>query len=263
MPTDMTVKGDSKIRVLIVDDEPLARARIRGALAGDAEVGGVHECADGFEAVDALRKRPVDLVYLDVQMPEKSGFEVIEEVGVERMPAVVFVTAFDDYALRAFEVYALDYLLKPFDETRFKRTLERAKAQIAKAGDGGFRERLFSMVEEVRARSQHLERVLVRKGERMFFLKVRDVDWIKAEGNYVRLHAGRDSYLLRETIQSLEAALPPDLFQRVHRSAIVNLDRVKEIHQMFNGGYEFILTDGTRLPLGRKYREKILHLAED
>lgn len=251
-----------KIRVAVVDDEPLARTRLRGLLQQDPEVDVIAECADGYEAVSVIRGGAPDLIFLDVQMPEKDGFEVIEEVGVGRMPVVIFVTAYDQYALRAFQVCALDYLLKPFDEQRFLETLRRAKTQIRNEQGGDLHRRMLSLIEEWEVRSNYLERVLIKTGGRLFFLKTAEIDWIKAEGNYVSLHAGGATHLLRETVSGMENQLDPADFLRIHRSTIVNIKRVKEIQQMFAGDYKVILTDGTRLTLSRNYREKLLRLAK-
>ena len=246
-----------RIRALIVDDEPLARERIRNLLERDPEVVVAAECRDGQEAIAAIREHAPDLVFLDVQMPEKSGFDVIAEVDVAVLPVIVFVTAHDDYALRAFEVAALDYLLKPFDEDRFSKTLDRAKTQIRSRRPDEFQQRVLSMMEGLRTAPRGLERLIVKTGGQLVFLKTEEVDWIQAEGNYVRLHVGRASHLVRETIQSLEASLDPARFMRIHRSTIVNLDRVREIQPLVHGEYRVVLTDGTKLSLSRGYRDRL------
>ncbi len=246
-----------RIRALIVDDEPLARERIRNLVERDPEVVVAAECRDGQEAIAAIRERAPDLVFLDVQMPEKSGFDVIAEVDVAVLPVIVFVTAHDDYALRAFEVAALDYLLKPFDEDRFSKTLDRAKTQIRSRRPDEFQQRVLSMMEGLRTAPRGLERLIVKTGGQLVFLKTEEVDWIQAEGNYVRLHVGRASHLVRETIQSLEASLDPARFMRIHRSTIVNLDRVREIQPLVHGEYRVVLTDGTKLSLSRGYRDRL------
>ena len=246
-----------RIRALIVDDEPLARERIRNLVERDPEVVVAAECRDGQEAIAAIRERAPDLVFLDVQMPEKSGFDVIAEVDVAVLPVIVFVTAHDDYALRAFEVAALDYLLKPFDEDRFSKSLDRAKTQIRSRRPDEFQQRVLSMMEGLRTATRGLERLIVKTGGQLVFLKTEEVDWIQAEGNYVRLHVGRASHLVRETIQSLEASLDPARFMRIHRSTIVNLDRVREIQPLVHGEYRVVLTDGTKLSLSRGYRDRL------
>jgi two-component system LytT family response regulator len=250
-----------KIKVVTVDDEPLARGRLRTLLQHDPEVDLVAECVDGYEAVSSIRKLRPDLVFLDIQMPEKDGFKVVEEIGVEIMPVVIFVTAYDEYALRAFQVCGLDYLLKPFDQSRFEQTLQRAKTQIASARRGDVQRRMLSLLEEWKARSSYLERIVIKTGGRLFFLKTSEVDWIKVEGNYVRFHVGKSNYLLRETLNHLETQLDPEKFLRIHRSAMVNIDRVKEIQQMFHGEHRVVLKDGTELTLSRSYREKLPRFA--
>jgi two-component system LytT family response regulator len=252
------MKELDKLHVLVVDDEPLARARIRELLKPDIDIGLIEECSDGFEAVSAVQDKMPDMIFLDIQMPEKDGFGVIEEIGVERMPVVIFVTAYDQYALRAFRVCALDYLLKPFDEKRFEQTLGRAKTQIRMAQGGGhLHASLFSLMEQWRAQSRYVERILVKTSGRFFFLNAGEIDCIKAEGNYVSLHVGKSCYLLRETINNLERQLDPARFLRIHRSTIVNIDCIKEIQQTFHGEYTVVLKDGTGLRLSRRYREKL------
>jgi two-component system LytT family response regulator len=247
---------------LIVDDEPLARARIRELLKPDADIGHIQECGDGFEAVSIIQDKRPDLVFLDIQMPEKDGFGVVEEIGLERMPVVIFVTAYDQYALRAFQVCALDYLLKPFDEKRFEQTLQRAKTQIRTTRSGDLHASLFSLMEQWRAQSKYIERVLVKTSGRFFFLNVGEIDWIRAEGNYVRLHVGKSAYLLRETVHNLERQLDPARFLRIHRSTIANIDQIREIQQTFHGEYTVVLKDGTELKLSRRYREKLPRIVE-
>src|SRR5881227_79124 len=189
---------------MIVDDEPLARRRIRKLLARDSEVETVCDCADGYEAVAAIGQHAPDLVFLDVQMPEVDGFDVLQRLDAERLPFVIFVTAYDSYALRAFEVSAVDYLLKPFDRKRFAKALERAKTRLASGREGELTARTLALLEEIKAQTNHLTRLMIKAGGRAFFLKVEEIDWVEAEGKYVRLHAGRESYLVREAISSLE-----------------------------------------------------------
>ncbi len=246
-----------RIRAIVVDDEPLARERLRDLLASDGEVDVVGLCGDGVEAVEAIRALSPDLCFLDVQMPERGGFDVVSDVGVDRMPVVVFVTAYDDHALEAFEARALDYLLKPFDETRFRGALDRAKAHIRTARAAGLGARLESLVEELSGRSRHLDRIVVKSGGSLVFVKTAEIDWIEAEGNYVRLHVGAASHLVRDTIGRLEESLDPGRFLRVHRSTIVNLDRVREVHPLFHGEYRVVLDDGTKLRLSRGYRDRL------
>jgi two-component system LytT family response regulator len=248
------------IRALIVDDESLAREKIVTLLDDDAEVEIVGECADGLAAISAIESQKPDLLFLDVQMPELDGFGVIETIEAELMPVVIFVTAYDQYALRAFEVHALDYLLKPFDRERFNKALERAKHQIERERAGAMNQQLFALLNDLKARPKHLERLVIRSGGRVFFLRADEIDWVEAAANYVRLHVGRESHLLRETINSLASRLDPDKFLRIHRSTIVNLERVKELQPWFHGDFVVILRDGTQLTSSRSYREQLRNL---
>jgi two-component system, LytTR family, response regulator len=247
----------TKIRVAIVDDEPLARRRIRKLLARDSDVETVCDCADGYEAVAAIGEHSPDLVFLDVQMPEVNGFDVLGRLEPDRLPLVIFVTAYDEYALRAFDVSAVDYLLKPFDRKRFEQALKRAKARLATERGSEVNQRTLALLEEIKARTSHLERLVVKSGGRAFFLKTEEVNWIEAEGKYVRLHVGPDSYLLREPIGALESQLDPKRFLRIHRSAIVNIDCVRELQPWFHNEYRVILCDGTELTLSRSCRKKL------
>jgi two-component system LytT family response regulator len=248
------------IRTLIVEDEPLMRERLRGLLAEEPDVVVAGECANGPEAVAAIDADPPDLVFLDVQMPGLNGFEVIEAVGVERMPATVFVTAYDRYALRAFEVHALDYLLKPFNRQRFRQALDRARARLRQGKAAEVQGLLRALLADVQTPARAPRRLLVKSENRITLVKPEDVDWIEAAGNYVRLHVGKDEHLLRATMEGVEAQLPPGQFVRIHRSTIVNLDRVRALEPGFHGDYVVQLRDGTELPLGRTYRPKLEEL---
>ena len=250
----------ARIRVLIVDDEPLARERISDLLASDPQIDIVGQCSNGREAISAVQKSSPDLLLLDIEMPEKDGFAVLEAIPSNNMPAVIFITAYDQYAVRAFEVYALDYLLKPFDRERFERSLERAKAQVLGERNGDVSLRILAALDEIKTRQVFLERLVIKANGHVFFLKTDEVDWIEAEGNYVRLHTSKESYLLRDTISALEAQLDPKKFLRVHRSAIVNIDRVQEMQPWFHGEYRIILRGGAQLTLSRSYREKLHEL---
>jgi two-component system LytT family response regulator len=252
-----------KIRTLIVDDEPLARERITRFLNGEADIEIVGECADGREAVEQIRQLRPDLVFLDIQIPELDGFGVLEEVGVEGMPAVVFVTAYDNYALKAFDYHALDYLLKPYDSERFGRAVERARTQILTGKTTDIDQRLLSLLENLKTEQKHLERLMVKSQGRVFFLRTEEIDWIEAEGNYVRLHVVKESHLLRETMNHLASRLDPQKFLRIHRSTLVNIERIKELQPMFSGDYTVILRDGTELTLSRTYRDNFLELFDN
>jgi len=247
-----------KIRTLIVDDEPLGRERIRTLLAGDPEIEVIGECPDGRQAITAIVQRNPDLVFLDVQMPEVDGFSVLEAICGERMPAIVFVTAYDRYAVRAFEVHALDYLLKSFDRERFAAALQRAKETIRRSREGALNERLAGLIEDLEAKKDRLTRLVIKSAGRIAFLRVEEIDWIEAADNYVRVHAGKEAHLIRETLQSMEKRLDPTRFLRIHRSSLVNLERIRELRPVFHGDYLVRLTDGTELTLSRSYRDKLL-----
>ena len=250
----------AKIRTLIVDDEPLARRGIRAQLNDEKDIEILSECRNGLEAVAAIEEQSPDLVFLDVQMPELDGFGVLEAVGVDRMPAVIFVTAYDQYALRAFDVHALDYLLKPVDAERFASALARARKQIEHHSLQDLNQRLQNFLDDVQAKQKFTERLVIKSGGRIFFLNVAEIDWIEAADNYVRLHVGRDSHLLRETMNHLEKRLDPDHFLRVHRSRIINIRQIKELQPLFRGEYDIMLQDGTRLESGRGYKDKLQKL---
>ena len=247
-----------KIRTLIVDDEPLARERLRALLSAEPDIEIIGECGDGPEAVESIRRDAPDLVFLDVQIPEIDGFGVIERVGLENAPVVVFVTAYDQYALEAFDVHAVDYLLKPFDETRFAKALGRARSAVQAQRSGEVSERLLALLRGLRAApTGRTERLVVKSAGRLFFLRTEEIDWIESSGNYVCLHVGSETHLLRETMSSLEARLDPATFIRIHRTAIVNVDRIKELQPLFHGEYEVVLRGGARLTLSRSYRDRL------
>ena len=246
-----------KIRTLVVDDEPLARERLTALLAAEADIEVVGQCRDGEEAVTAIVDHTPDLVFLDVQMPALNGFEVIEAVGSEKMPLIIFVTAYDQHALKAFQVRALDYLLKPFDRERFQDALQRARTQIQREETGDIGRRLLALVKDLRRDQPKTDRLVVKSGGRLFFLRTDEVDWIEASGNYVRLHVGPVSHLLRETMNAIEGRLDGEKFFRIHRSRIVNMERIQEMQPWLNGEYAVVLRDGTRLTLSRGYREKL------
>jgi two-component system LytT family response regulator len=251
-----------KIRTLIVDDEPLARERVKRFLKDERDIELLGECGNGVDAIKAIREKEPDLVFLDIQMPEKNGFDVIQGIDGKSLPTIVFVTAYDQYALQAFEVHALDYLLKPFNRERFHRAVARAKEQIESRRRGELDERLTSLISSITPERKYLERLVVKSVGRVFFLKTGEIDWIEASGNYLKLHVGRDSHLIRETMNSIEAKLDPSQFMRIHRSTIVNIDRIKELHPMFSGDYSVILRDGSELALSRNYRERFLEMFE-
>ena len=253
------------LRVLLVDDEPLARRRLRRLLAAESDVEIVGECGNGAEAPAAMRHHTPDLVLLDVQMPASDGFEVAAQVGPASLPLIVFVTAYDEYALRAFEAAALDYLLKPVRRTRLRSALGRAREQLALHAAA----RAHSAAGEVLDSPQPSQtsptipppvtgRFLIDRGHHMDVVRVEDIDWVEAADNYVVVHIGGEHHRFRRTMEQLLERLPTDRFARIHRSTIVNLERVRQVHQWFHGGYLLVLADGTKLTTGRQYQAKLM-----
>jgi two-component system LytT family response regulator len=249
----------AKTRVVVADDEPLARERLRMLLHNESWIELIAECQDGPEAIRAIQELQPDLVFLDVQMPGATGFDVIEAVGPSRMPAVVLVTAYDRYALRAFDVRALDYLLKPFDRERFQQALARARQHVQQETRGELERRLLELVHDLREPQQRVDRFVVKSAGRVYFVRTDEIDWIEAAGNYVKLHVGTEAHLLRETMTAIESQLDSDVFFRIHRCHIVNIERVQELQPWFNGEYVVCLRTGARLTLSRGYREKLQH----
>jgi two-component system LytT family response regulator len=250
-----------RLRTLLVDDEPAARRGLRLLLEGDREVEIIAEAGTGAEAVELMRRERPDLVFLDVQMPGGDGFEALGRIPPAERPVVVFVTAYDEHALRAFEVHAIDYLLKPCDDARFAAALARAKAEFRRRETDGINARLGQLLELLRpgsgAAAPAGERILVRSSGEILFLKPEEIDWIEAEGDYMKFHVAGRSHLMRETMARLEARLDPARFVRIHRSTIVNIDRVRKLSPSFAGEYAVILHDGTKLRLSRGYQERI------
>ncbi|HEV8303324.1 MAG TPA: LytTR family DNA-binding domain-containing protein [Gemmatimonadales bacterium] len=243
------------IRALIVDDERLARERVRTLLAASPGVTIVGECTGGREAVDAIVEHAPDLVFLDVQMPDLDGFQVLEAVGGgdDPLPAIVFVTAYDEYALRAFDVHAVDYLLKPIEPERFARTLARVRETLGDKSD----RRLEALLDALATRDLPLDRLVIRTRGKVSFLKPSEIDWVEADGKHVKLHAGRETHVVRQQLKRLEPRLTPHGFVRVHRSAIVNVDRIKELEPWFHGEYVVILKDGTKLTSSAAHSEAL------
>jgi two-component system LytT family response regulator len=234
-------EGREKIRAVVVDDEPLARSNLKVLLRRDPEVEIVGECKSGMEALAEIRRKKPELVFLDVQMPECDGFDVLEQLGSEMPPALVFVTAYDQYALRAFEAGALDYLLKPFDNARFERALERAKERI----------------EQGKETPRKIERLAIKNAGQVLFQKISEIDWIEAADYYVCLHVGAKTHLLRRSMSDVDQQLEQAAFCRIHRSAIVNLERVRQLEISEDGGTDVVLSSGTRLRLSRRYRKEL------
>jgi two-component system LytT family response regulator len=248
---------------LLVDDEPLAREGLRILLARDPDVSSIHEARNGREAVAAIHTLRPSLVFLDVQMPEMDGFAVTQEVGAENMPAVVFVTAHDKYAIQAFEFNAIDYLLKPVTEERFTKALARAKARLQCTPVDESSRQILSLLESIATPQRSLKRLAVRSAGKTIFVDVADIDWVEAAENYVQIHAGRVEHLLHVTMAALEKSLDPELFLRIHRSVIVNVRRIKQLQAVMHGEYVITLSNGVRLQSGRIYSEKLRALAEN
>jgi two-component system, LytTR family, response regulator len=242
-------------RTVIVDDEPIARAGLRTLLAADAEIELVAECGNGQQAVERIRADRPDIVFLDVQMPDMDGFDVLSALRGEPWPVIVFVTAYDQYAIRAFGVHAIDYLLKPFDDARFEEALAHAKATAQDRRGGGMVERLSRLLDAAERRTGRSARFLVRTAGRVLFVRAEDVDWIEAADYYVKLHIAGKVHMVRESMAALEARLDPTMFFRVHRSAIVNLERVQELQPFSKREHVLVLRDGTRLRLTRSRRD--------
>jgi len=261
------------IRALIVDDEQLARRGIRARLERAGGYTVVAECASGREAVAAIREHAPSVVFLDVQMPGVDGFGVIEEIGADKMPVVIFVTAHDTHALRAFEAHAFDYLLKPIDDVRFATTIERVRRRVIEREESEVARRLAALMQDLRPalaaaesgqrKSEPAEapaqpnRIVIRDRDRVLFVDVSDIDWIGADGDYVRIHTGGKSHLVRDTMAAMEQRLDSASFVRIHRSAIVNVSRIRELRPYSSREYAVILNDGTRLRLSRRYRDRL------
>lgn len=251
------------IRTLIVDDEPLGRGGIRARLQNEPDIEIIGECANGRLAVEAIHECTPDLLFLDVQMPGMNGFEVLKTVGAATVPAVIFVTAFDEYALRAFEVHALDYLLKPIDDERFKLALQRARTQLRQKTESALGQQIAALLAALptdgtppKTEARTRDRFVIKSGGRITFVKAEEVDWIEAVGDYAQLHVGIQTYLIRETMTTLTAELDTR-FLRIHRSLIVNTNCITELQTLFNGEYNVILRDGTELKSGRSYRDQL------
>ncbi len=244
-----------KIRVLIVDDEPIARRGLRNLLKAEPDVEIIGECGDGVQAVEEIARQTPDLVLLDIQMPESDGFSVIETLGLARMPLFLFITAHDDFALRAFRVHALDYLLKPVKAALLHEALARARTQLATQAHAQEEQRLAALMRELATAQRYAERFVVKEKDGILIIKANEVQWLEAEGDYVRLHHHGKRHLLREKISELEQRLDPQQFARIHRSAMVKLDAIKTMTPLTNGDYGVTLLDGTRLTLSRTYRE--------
>ena len=248
------------IRALIVDDEALARKFIRRMLRDDRDFEIIGECGNGKEAVARIKEDIPDVVFLDVQMPEMDGLAVLESVGIERLPEIIFTTAYEQYAIRAFELHALDYLLKPFDQARFKDAIKYAKERFRSGHQNDGRTQIRALLENIKNKSQYLERLVIKSGGRITFLRTDEINWIEADDKYVHLHTGKARPMVRQTLSAMEEQLDPAKFRRVHRSAIVNVDRIAELQSLFSGEYSILLQDGTKLTLSRNYKDKLFDL---
>lgn len=249
------------IRALIADDEPLARKQISNALKDFSGIEICAQCTNGIETVQAVAEHQPDLMFLDIHMPEMDGMEVISAIGVEQIPFVIFVTAYDQYAIAAFEKHAFDYLLKPFTPKRFQESVSRVMQFILERKEKQSAEKLIQIMQELKTPNKYASRIAIRSTTRIYFLPVNEIEWIESAGNYVDIHAGNQTHLLRETMANLEAKLDPEHFIRIHRSAIVNLNRIIDIQP---SGYDFAvhLQNGKMLNMSRKYKEKLNHIIQ-
>lgn len=249
------------LKVLIVDDEPLARNYIREMLVREADVEVVAEAGDGKVAAWMIAKHRPDLMFLDIQMPEMNGFELLDSLSSDEIPVTIFTTAYEEFALRAFEVHALDYLLKPFDEERFRQALKHAVGTMREPiSKGQESDQIAELLKSLREKKAFLERFLVKKNGRIVFLKVSDISWIKADDKYIHLHAEKDRHMIRQTLSSIRLQLDPTRFVQLNRSVIVNIDSIKEFHTMFNGDHEVQLHDGTKFTLSRNHKNELFEL---
>jgi two-component system LytT family response regulator len=254
----------SAIRTIIADDERLARRKLRILLGSEPQVEVVAECPNGRQTVSAIRSFRPDILLLDIQMPDLNGFEVLSEISSDEMPQVIFTSAYDQYAIRAFEAHALDYLLKPFDQDRLHAAIERASLEIRKSRDQEFTNRVLELLSTVKSQKKPTpefeDRLAIRTNGRVVFLNLDEIHWVEAAANYVRLNTAKDSYLFRETISRISERLNPADFVRIHRSMIVNVRRIKELIPVNSGEYVVVLNSGKELSCSRGYRANLQHL---
>jgi len=249
-----------KIRTLLVDDQPTGLAVLRDMLHFEPDIEIIGMATSGPEAVEVINRLAPDLVFLDVQMPELDGFGVVAQIKPARMPVIIFVTGHDDYALKAFEAHALDFLVKPCQLARLRSAVQRARKQILNNQSGEIQQKLDDLLQDLKDASKYPERLAVKSNGRIVFLRLTDIDLVEAADNYVKLYVGKETHMLRETMTALEEKFPPDRFVRISRSAIVNIESVKELHPMFHGEYMITLRNGTRVTLTRSYREQLRQL---
>jgi two-component system, LytTR family, response regulator len=248
------------IRALIIDDEPLARKFIRRMLKDDRDIEIIGEAGNGKDAVALITKHDPDIVFLDVQMPEMDGFAVLESIKNDQFPEIIFTTAYEQYAIRAFELHALDYLLKPFDQARFKDAIKHAKDRFRSEHQQHGRLQIGALLESIRNKPEYLDRVVIKAGGRITFLHTREINWIEADDKYVHLHTDKSNPMVRQTLSAMEAQLDPKKFRRIHRSAIVNVERIKELQPLFNGEHSIVLENGTKLTLSRNYKDTLFEI---
>ncbi len=246
---------NDKIKTIVIDDEPLACKRIVNLLEEDKEIHIAAVCKDGNEAIEKINDLQPDVVFLDIQMPEINGFEVLRKIDTDYLPVIVFVTAYDEYAIKAFEVHALDYLLKPFDKARFFDALEQAKKAVHQSSDEFIKEKLNDFLQSFDNSQRPLQHMMIKASDRYFFLKAEDIDWIESAGNYVKIHSGDKNYLIRDTMENMVKKLDSNLFFRIHRSTIVNVNKIRELEQWFHGDYKVIMKDGEKLKMSRNYKD--------
>jgi two-component system LytT family response regulator len=244
------------LKVLVVDDEQPARKKIISFLKDEKEVGQIIEAGNGLEAVKKIQSEKPDLVLLDIQMPGKTGFELIEEIGADNMPAVIFVTAYDQYALDAFEINAIDYLLKPFDKERFSKSYNRAIDEIKLKKRNT--DEIKLILDEIKKEKEYLDRIMVNTGVKYFFINTNDIIYISAEEKYIEIHTSKGKYLLRETMNNTEESLDPNKFARIHRSHIVNIEQIQEMQPWSHGDYVIILKNGEKLQMSRRYKDRLM-----
>jgi two-component system LytT family response regulator len=250
------------MRTVIADDECLSRKKLLILLSSEEGINVAAECLDGKQAVEAVRLHKPDLLFLDIEMPDLNGFEVLEQISKEHLPVIIFTTAYDHYAIRAFEAHALDYLLKPFNQVRLHHSLERARAELLKSHEQNVQARLLDMLNTTRPEPKPLRRLVIKTAGRVVFLELNEIDWIEAAANYVRIHAGKDAYLLREGIGTMSAKLDSGRFVRIHRSFIVNINRIRELQPCENGDFIAVLRNGKELSCSRGCRSEVQRLID-
>ena len=244
------------IRAIIVDDEPLAREKVKLFAQNEADIDIIDTCANGFEALTSCQQKKPDLIFLDIQMPEMNGFEFLEQISPAPFPGIIFITAYDEFALKAFEFHALDYLLKPYDRERFSKAVEHARTSLrSKVITEDPDEQIKALLNSMKHPAAVLDRLIVKSGGRVIFLRIEEIDWMEAAGNYVKLHTGNETHLVRETMNNLEQQLPPQKFIRVHRSTIVNIEKIKELQPYFNGEYKVILHNNAHVIMSRGFKD--------